>query len=85
MKLPLIHLAWSKLLTSLFNATLVSIRNLRCWLGQGTVPLKEIIGALMSAGYAGDFDVELMGQEIETSNYAKLISHAKRTFEGLKA
>ena len=57
----------------------------RCWLGHGNVPLKKIVAALTSAGYTGDFDVELMGQEIETSDYANLISHAKRTFEGLNA
>jgi sugar phosphate isomerase/epimerase len=55
----------------------------RCRLGDGMVPLREIIAALLAGGYQGDFDVELLGEEIETSNYGELIAHSKAAFEGL--
>lgn len=52
----------------------------RCPLGEGTLPLREIIGALTAAGFDGFFDVELIGEEIETSNYLELIRASKETF-----
>ena len=55
----------------------------RCRLGEGTIPLKEIIAALKSAGYDGYYDVELLGEEIETSDYHSLLTHAKEAFEEL--
>lgn len=55
----------------------------RCQLGQGVVPLSEIIHALLDAGYQGDFDVELAGQDIELSDYGKLLSASQRAFREL--
>ncbi len=56
----------------------------RCRLGDGAVPLrKKIIAALLAGGYAGDFDVELLGEEIETADYCELIAHSKAMFERL--
>ena len=55
----------------------------RCWLGEGNIPLAEIIGAMMAAGYQGDFDVELMGEEIDSSKYADLLVNSKETFAQL--
>jgi len=55
----------------------------RCRLGEGIVPLREIITALLAGGYRGDFDVELLGEEIETSDYDELVSHSKEAFEKL--
>jgi sugar phosphate isomerase/epimerase len=52
-------------------------------LGTGTVPLREIIQALTAGGYDGYFDVELMGEEIEASNYHELLVSSKRKFEEL--
>jgi sugar phosphate isomerase/epimerase len=57
----------------------------RCPLGQGNVPLKEIVSALSTAGYQGYYDVELIGQEIETADYAQLLSDARRQFDLLAA
>lgn len=51
----------------------------RCLLGSGLVPLGPIMGALLEAGYAGSFDVKLMGQEIETSDYQELLRHSRDT------
>ena len=53
----------------------------RCRLGEGTVPLASILGALTKAGYQGFYDVELMGEEIETVDYQELLQHSKQTFE----
>jgi len=55
----------------------------RCRLGEGIVPLKEIVSALKAAGYDGYYDVELLGEEIETSDYHVLLDHAKRAFAEL--
>lgn len=55
----------------------------RCRLGDGVVPLRDIVAALLSGGYHGDFDVELLGEEVETADYGELIAHSKATFERL--
>ncbi len=55
----------------------------RCRLGEGILPLREIIGALLAGGYRGDFDVELLGEEIETTDYEELVGHSKDAFEKL--
>lgn len=59
----------------------------RCRLGEGNIPLREIVAALKSAGYDGYYDVELLGEEIETSDYEplykSLLQHAKTAFEEL--
>jgi sugar phosphate isomerase/epimerase len=52
----------------------------RCRLGDGVVPLREIVAALQDAGYDGYYDVELLGEEIETSDYHALLQHAKQAF-----
>jgi sugar phosphate isomerase/epimerase len=55
----------------------------RCRLGQGTVPLAEIVAALRAAGYDGYYDVELLGEEIEADDYRSLLDHAKEAFRTL--
>lgn len=52
----------------------------RCLLGEGMVPIQEIVAALLEAGYDGYLDVELLGEEIETTDYADLLEHAKTKF-----
>ena len=52
----------------------------RCRLGEGIVPLGEIVAALKTAGYDGYYDVELLGEEIETNEYSSLLEHAKEAF-----
>ena len=41
----------------------------RCRLGEGVVPLAEIVAALKAGGYDGYYDVELLGEEMETADY----------------
>lgn len=50
-------------------------------LGRGKLPLREIISAVRSAGYEGAFDIELMGLEIENSDYQQLITQSRAYFE----
>lgn len=56
----------------------------RCRLGEGTIPLAEIVAALTSAGYDGYYDVELLGEEFEDADYHALLEHAKTAFCELK-
>jgi sugar phosphate isomerase/epimerase len=55
----------------------------RCPLGCGQLPLDEIVGTLLEAGYAGAFDVKLMGQEIESSDYWTLLAQSRQAFADL--
>ena len=55
----------------------------RCCLGDGRVPVAEMVAALLDAGYTGDFDVELIGEDIETAAYDDLICHSKQAYEAM--
>ncbi|MEN6450792.1 MAG: sugar phosphate isomerase/epimerase family protein [Thermoguttaceae bacterium] len=55
----------------------------RCRLGEGVVPLRPIVAALQAAGYDGDYDVELLGEEFESADYCTLLEHAKTAFRSL--
>jgi sugar phosphate isomerase/epimerase len=55
----------------------------RSLLGEGLIPLQEIVDALTAAGYDRYYDVELLGEEIETSDYHRLLEHAKAAFQKL--
>ncbi|HMC10830.1 MAG TPA: sugar phosphate isomerase/epimerase family protein [Pirellulaceae bacterium] len=53
----------------------------RCQLGDGTIPLREIVHSLAAAGYEGFYEVELMGEEIETADYRDVLARSVRTFQ----
>jgi sugar phosphate isomerase/epimerase len=53
----------------------------RCQLGDGTIPLREIVHRLIAAGYDGFFEVELMGEEIEAADYREVVARSLRTFQ----
>lgn len=55
----------------------------RCPLGDGVVPLGQIVRAFRNAGYDRFFDVELLGEEIEPIDYHQLLEHAKQAFAEL--
>jgi sugar phosphate isomerase/epimerase len=55
----------------------------RCGLGEGVVPLKEIVAALRSGGYDGFYEVELLGEDVEHADYDDLLQHAKAAFAEL--
>jgi len=52
----------------------------RCQLGDGTIPLRQIVHELIGAGYEGYFEVELMGEEIEAADYREVLTRSVRTF-----
>jgi sugar phosphate isomerase/epimerase len=54
-----------------------------CRLGAGRLPLGSVVSTLLEAGYDGPFDVRLMGQEIETSDYRTLLAQSQLAFAGL--
>ncbi|HUY87784.1 MAG TPA: sugar phosphate isomerase/epimerase family protein [Pirellulales bacterium] len=55
----------------------------RSRLGEGAIPLKEIVDALRKAGYDGFYDVELMGEDIEAADYCELLRQSKQAFAEL--
>jgi sugar phosphate isomerase/epimerase len=52
-------------------------------LGSGQLPLGEIVATLLEAGYAGPFDVRLMGPEIEAQDNWELLEQSLSAFAGL--
>ncbi|NIL98069.1 MAG: TIM barrel protein [Planctomycetales bacterium] len=57
----------------------------RCALGSGRIRLREIISCLGEAGYDGYFDIELIGEEIETSDYQDLLRKSQEALAELVA
>lgn len=57
----------------------------RYCLGEGTLPLAEIMATLKQVGYSGYYDVELMGEAIENCDYQQLLDRSKATFDQLMA
>jgi sugar phosphate isomerase/epimerase len=57
----------------------------RCRLGEGSIPLPAIVAALQAGGYDGYYDVELLGEELETADYHALLDHAKESYQRLVA
>jgi sugar phosphate isomerase/epimerase len=49
----------------------------RCRLGEGTLPLGEAVGRLLRAGYRGHWEVELLGEDVETTDYGELIAQSQ--------
>jgi sugar phosphate isomerase/epimerase len=50
----------------------------RCPLSEGSLPLERIVCSLIAAGYDGYFEIKLMGQEIETTDYLELLDTSRR-------
>ena len=55
----------------------------RCPLGEGNIPLLAITEQLTAAGYCGCYEVELMGEEIEASDYRDLLDRSQQVFQRL--
>jgi sugar phosphate isomerase/epimerase len=51
----------------------------RCSLGAGKIPLGEIVAGLLAAGYLGDWEIELLGEDIESTDYRDLLAQSRRT------
>jgi len=56
----------------------------RCLLGEGSIPLRDIVARLTAAGYDGYFEVELMGEEIEALDYCDVLKSSRQTFNAWK-
>ncbi|HMP05245.1 MAG TPA: sugar phosphate isomerase/epimerase [Lacipirellulaceae bacterium] len=57
----------------------------RCPLGVGRLELTAIVRGLVEAGYVGDFDVELIGPQLEPSEYESLLRTSLEFFERVLA
>jgi sugar phosphate isomerase/epimerase len=55
----------------------------RCPLGEGIIPLRRFVSELLCAGFNGFFDVELAGEEIESTDYCHLLHHSRCAFKEL--
>jgi len=55
----------------------------RCKLGEGLLPLRDIVAALAESGYDGYYEVELLGEDVETEQYEALLEHAKSAYSQL--
>lgn len=57
----------------------------RCRLGEGNIPLRNIVGTLHQQGYRGAYEIELLGEDVEADDYQTLLSHSKQVFDRLFA
>lgn len=55
----------------------------RVVIGDGDIPLRRICGALAAAGYAGWYDIELLGPAIEAEGYESVVPRAIDRFRAL--
>jgi sugar phosphate isomerase/epimerase len=55
----------------------------RVVIGDGDIPLRRIVRALDTAGYAGWYDIELIGPAIEAEGYAAVVPRAVAAFREL--
>jgi sugar phosphate isomerase/epimerase len=49
-------------------------------LGDGALPLRDIVSTLAASGYEGWYEVELMGEEIEAADYQEILARSRRSF-----
>lgn len=54
---------------------------IRCELGKGIVPLRQWLKLLNYSGYAGEFEVKLLGPEFSNQSYLETISQARDYFD----
>lgn len=55
----------------------------RVVIGDGDIPLRRIVRALGAAGYAGWYDIELIGSAIEREGYESVVRRAVAGFQAL--
>lgn len=53
----------------------------RCPLGEGRIPLRQIVQRLLAAGYDGYFEVELWGEELESADYREIVRSSVEAFD----
>jgi sugar phosphate isomerase/epimerase len=52
----------------------------RCILGQGIIPLREILSAIEATGYKGFYDVEIMSEKIWAMDSMQVLEACKTSF-----
>jgi sugar phosphate isomerase/epimerase len=50
----------------------------RCRLGEGCIPLSDIVSRLVRSGYRGFWEIELLGEDVESSDYCELLAESHR-------
>jgi sugar phosphate isomerase/epimerase len=54
-------------------------------MGQGSLPLAQLVSGLLEAGYTGDFDVKLMGSRIEHGCYDAVLAQSQEFWRATMA
>ncbi len=49
----------------------------RCLLGDGCVPIQSIVETLCGCKYKGPFEIELIGEDVESLSYDEVLDHAR--------
>lgn len=57
----------------------------RCLLGEGVVPLTQLVTAFDAAGYQGFYEVELLGEEIEAADYIDVLRRSRQAYNDILA
>lgn len=57
----------------------------RCPLGDGIIPLGEIVAELEQHGYGGPYEVELLGEDREVASYGELLRNSVEIYTGWMA
>jgi sugar phosphate isomerase/epimerase len=55
----------------------------RCLLGDGCVPIPEIIQTIERYGYEGYYEVELLGEDVEEYDYEHLLDSSRKLLNSL--
>jgi len=53
----------------------------RCPIGSGTLPLAEIVRNLQEAGYDGFYEIEILGEAVESREYAHVIDESLQALQ----
>ncbi len=53
----------------------------RCLLGDGQLPVRQMVQALHRSGYRGCYELELLGEDVEATCYRQLLQRSKKTFD----
>jgi sugar phosphate isomerase/epimerase len=54
----------------------------RCLLGEGNLPLGELVRELEANHYSGFYEIEVLGEQVEHIEYEQLLAHASKTWQG---
>ena len=57
--------------------------NDRCLLGDGQIPLDQIIAALVGSNYDGYFDIQIWSEQVWQSDYIEVLARCRTAFDSL--